>query len=272
MCVRGAYNLPMDQHDTVSSIRAAFASADTESYVLLCARHAGDGRSGVQAAVAAARRRLDREGALADRQRALAAREEALYASGCLVVAGVDEVGRGALAGPVTAGACVFSPGTVVPGLADSKKLTPAARERLDLLIRARALRISVAHVGPGRIDAVGIAAATAAAMRDALRGLACAVDHVLVDGLPVDLGVPSTSVIKGDDSVRAIAAASIVAKVARDALMVALDAEHPGYGLAGNKGYGSADHLSALETLGPCPIHRMSFSPCSSPRLFSDD
>lgn len=271
MCVRGAYNLPMDPQKSVASIRTAFGSADPESYVLLCARHADDGRPGVQAAVAAARRRLDRERAVADRHRSLAAREEALYASGCLVVAGVDEVGRGALAGPVTAGACVFAPGTVIPGLADSKKLTPAARERLDGLIRASALRISVAHVAPGRIDAVGIAAATVAAMRDALQALGCAVDHALVDGLPVDLGVPSTAVIKGDDSVRAIAAASIVAKVARDALMVALDAEHPGYGLAGNKGYGSSDHLSALESLGPCPIHRMSFGPCCSPRLFTD-
>ncbi len=189
--------------------------------------------------------------------------------SGMVVVAGVDEVGRGALAGPVTAGACVFDPDIMLPGLDDSKRLTPHARESLHVLIAETARAWAVGHADPAEIDSLGIASATVLAMRRALSALGVSVEHVLVDGRPVELGFPSTAIIRGDSSVRAIAAASIVAKVTRDALMVELDAEYPGYGLAGNKGYGSPDHLDALVRLGPSPIHRMSFGPCGQPSLF---
>ncbi len=228
-----------------------------------------DGRTGVVSAVEAAQRRLDRERAEAARLQRLAARECELMDLGMLV-AGVDEVGVGALAGPVTAGACVFPREAMLPGLNDSKKLTPAMRERLAGEIRSVAIAVAVAHAGPDEIDAVGIAGATVLAMRRAVASLGLDVTHVLVDGgRRVDLGVPSTHIVRGDSSVRAIAAAAIVAKVTRDALMRELDVTHPGYGFAGNKGYGSSDHLAAISALGPSPVHRRSFAPCSQMDLF---
>ncbi len=138
----------------------------------------------------------------------------------------------------------------------------------MDGIIRATA-EVSVAHVPAERIDAIGIAAATREAMRAAISGLGAEVQHVLVDGLPVDLGIASTAIVKGDGCVRSIAAASIVAKVARDSLMSELDVSHPGYGLGTNMGYGSAAHLEALRLHGPSPVHRRSFSPCSQLTIF---
>ncbi len=187
---------------------------------------------------------------------------------GCLV-AGVDEVGRGALAGPVTAAAVLLDAGADIPGLADSKTLTPRQRARVDSVIRASAAAVAVAHVPPGVIDALGIAEATRRAMLEAVAALAVRPHAVVVDGLPVDLGVESHAVVRGDSLVAAVAAASIVAKVARDGLMAELDHEFPGYGFATHKGYGTPDHLAAIERLGPCEIHRRSFAPCSQRRLF---
>jgi ribonuclease HII len=157
----------------------------------------------------------------------------------------------------------------MLDGLDDSKRLSPMARERLHGEILRVAVAVAVAHSDPDEIDALGIRGATVLAMRRAIRSLGITVDHILVDGRPVDLGVPSTSIVRGDSTVRAIAAAAIVAKVTRDALMREIDALHPGYGFAGNKGYGSADHLHALAALGPSPVHRLSFAPCAQYRLF---
>lgn len=195
--------------------------------------------------------------------------EEHLLAQGLAVVAGVDEVGRGALAGPVTAAAVVLDVRTHVQGVADSKTLSPKARLVTDRAIREYAVAVSVAHVGPDLVDAIGISAATAQAMREALGALACAVDHVLVDGRPIELGIPATAIVRGDARVRSIAAASIVAKVARDELMIALDARYPEYGFSRHKGYGSAEHVAAIRRLGPCAHHRRSFAPCSQLPLF---
>jgi ribonuclease HII len=254
---------------SIAKIRAALGCAAHEQLPALIARYEPDSRAGVVLAVAQARRRLVRDLEESARLIALAEAECRMVDAGVALVAGVDEVGRGALAGPVSAGACIFERDVMIPGLDDSKRLSPVMRERLSGEITAVAIACSVGHAEPGEIDAIGIAAATVLAMRRALDALGVTPDHVLIDGRPVDVGRPSTAIVRGDSTVRAIAAAAILAKVARDALMVELDAVHPGYGLAGNKGYGSADHIAALAEMGPSPIHRRSFSPCSQSTLF---
>ena len=185
----------------------------------------------------------------------------ALDASG--LVAGVDEAGRGPLVGPVVAAAVILDPRQPIPGLADSKTLSPAKRERLFHEIRAKALCCSVAQASAQEIDALNILQATLLAMQRAVAGLRLPPKLVLVDGnrLPV-LPMRADAIVKGDSKVAAIAAASIVAKVHRDQLCVALDALYPAYGFAKHKGYGTAEHLTALALHGPCPEHRTSFRP----------
>lgn len=185
----------------------------------------------------------------------------ALDASG--LVAGVDEAGRGPLVGPVVAAAVILDPRQPIPGLADSKTLSPAKRERLFHEIRAKALCCSVAQASAQEIDALNILQATLLAMQRAVAGLRLPPKLVLVDGnrLPV-LPMRADAIVKGDSKVAAIAAASIVAKVHRDQLCVALDALYPAYGFAKHKGYGTAEHMAALALHGPCPEHRVSFRP----------
>lgn len=254
---------------TVSEIRRLFAAATGDELEELIERYSADPRAGIDDAISRARARLERERAERARLERLCALERQLARAGARVLAGVDEVGRGALAGPVTAAAVILPDGFMPARLTDSKRLDPATRERLDAEIRANAIACAVAHVSAAEVDALGIAQATAEAMRQAVSALGCPIDHVLVDGHHVELGHPTTAVVKGDASVRSIAAASIVAKVARDALMVELATAYDGYGLATNKGYGSPDHLEAIRTRGPSEIHRRSFAPCSQTSLF---
>ena len=177
-------------------------------------------------------------------------------------VAGMDEVGRGPLAGPVVACAVVMPPDEPrLAGVDDSKRLRAPDRERLAVAIRARALAIGLGASSPREIDRVNIAVATTRAMQRALRRLAVRVDHVVVDGRPVrGLGVAHTAVVGGDGSCYSIACASIVAKVLRDGLMARLAARHPAYGWARNAGYGTAAHLAAIARDGLTPHHRRSF------------
>ncbi len=178
-------------------------------------------------------------------------------------LAGVDEVGRGPLAGDVVAAAVILDPQRPVSGLRDSKKLSEAKREALAEEIRERALSWSVARATVAEIDTLNILQASLLAMHRAVEGLSLQPGYVLVDGnrLP-RWNYPSEPVVKGDDRVPAIAAASILAKVQRDREMVALEAEFPGYGFAAHKGYPTAAHLEALRKLGVCPVHRRSFKP----------
>lgn len=178
-------------------------------------------------------------------------------------VAGVDEAGRGPLAGPVTAAAVMFDPDWPIAGLADSKRLSAARREALETEIQSRALAWAVASASPAEIDALNILQASLLAMRRAVLGLGRVPDLAMVDGnrCPA-LECPVQAIVGGDGKVAAIAAASILAKVARDRELVRLDALYPGYGLASHKGYPTADHLAALRALGPSPIHRRSFRP----------
>ena len=179
------------------------------------------------------------------------------------LVAGVDEAGRGPLAGPVVAAAVILDDMRPIKGLADSKKLSPKRREALYDEIRARALCCSIAEASVEEIDQINILQATMLAMRRAVEGLRLRPAQVLVDGnrIPV-LNVPAEAIVKGDAKVTSIAAASILAKVHRDRLCDDLHARHPGYGFATHKGYPTPDHLQALQALGPCPDHRQSFGP----------
>ena len=181
-----------------------------------------------------------------------------------MIVCGLDEVGRGPLAGPVVAAAVVLDPKRPIDGLADSKTLTPARREQLADLIRERALAWALGRAEVEEIDRINILQASLAAMRRAFEALPVRVDHALVDGNRIPDGLPCSAeaIVGGDGREPAIAAASIIAKVSRDKEMVALDRRYPGYGFASHKGYPTRAHLEALRTLGACPIHRRSFAP----------
>jgi len=180
------------------------------------------------------------------------------------LVAGVDEAGRGPLAGPVVVAAVILDPARVIRGLDDSKYLSEERRNVLEPRIRERALAWSVIVVEAAEIDRINIFQATMQGMRRALIGLATLPQLALVDGnrLPKQLPCPARAVIGGDASEPAISAASILAKVARDRLMLAMDTEHPGYGFARHKGYPTPEHLECLQRLGPCMQHRRSFAP----------
>ena len=189
--------------------------------------------------------------------------EEAALARGALCVAGVDEVGRGPLAGPVTAAAVVLNPAQIPAGLNDSKKLTHARRIELSAALHAVA-EVSIAHASVAEIDDLNILRASHLAMQRAVAGLRQAPDHLLIDGNQVPRGLMTSAetIVKGDARSLSIAAASIVAKLARDHLMVILAQQHPGYGWETNAGYGTAAHLAALLNLGVTPHHRRSFAP----------
>ena len=183
------------------------------------------------------------------------------------LVAGVDEAGRGPLAGPVCAAAVILDPNQPIEGLNDSKKLTAKKREALAPLIKARALAWCIAWADVSEIDSLNILQATMLAMTRAVEGLQVKPELILVDGnrTPKNLPAPASAVVKGDAKVAAIAAASILAKTARDAKMVALDAVYPGYGFAKHAGYGTAQHIEVIRTLGITPEHRRTFEPVKS-------
>jgi ribonuclease HII len=184
------------------------------------------------------------------------------WRAGLVRVAGVDEAGRGPLAGPVVAAAVVVTPDHRIRGVADSKVLTPERREELFVVIHERALAVAVAIVDHETIDRVNILQATRLAMLDALRRLSVAPDLVITDfvALP-DVPCPQKNLVDGDARCASVAAASIVAKVTRDRIMRELDVEFPVYGFARHKGYATPDHLAALDRHGPCPVHRRSFA-----------
>ncbi|MGI9390687.1 MAG: ribonuclease HII [Boseongicola sp.] len=191
------------------------------------------------------------------------AHESYCHAQGSSLVAGVDEVGRGPLAGPVTAAAVILEPDDIPEGLKDSKKLSAASRERLAIEIESRA-KVSVAHASVDEIDLLNILRASHLAMCRAVDGLGLPVDHALIDGnmIPGGLSCVATAIVKGDSLSVSIAAASIVAKVARDRIMVDLAQQHPGYGWDRNAGYPTKAHREALLKLGVTPHHRRSFKP----------
>jgi ribonuclease HII len=189
--------------------------------------------------------------------------EEAARGRGALRIAGLDEVGRGPLFGPVVAAAVVLASGFQFDGLTDSKKLSEKRRNKLDLEIRANAIAFAIAEVDAETIDRINIRQASLLAMRRAVEQLALSPDFLLIDGRDtIDWECPQRAVIRGDAMSFSIAAASVLAKVHRDRLLVKLDGEFPGYGLAKHKGYCCPAHLAALAKLGPTPLHRKSYRP----------
>ena len=187
--------------------------------------------------------------------------ESELLRAGYRTIAGTDEAGRGPLAGPVVAAAVILYPEQMLSGVNDSKKLTERQRERLFPLIMAEARAVAIGICDHGEIDKLNILRASLEAMRRAVTSLTVAADFILIDGtFSLTLELPQQTIIKGDSLSLSIAAASIIAKVTRDRLMVEYDALYPGYGFAAHKGYPSAAHRAAIARLGPCPIHRKSF------------
>lgn len=230
----------------------------------------GDARAGAQALYRQCRRRLERNDAEASRIDGMMRLEREAAAHGFRRVAGIDEAGRGPLAGPIAAAAVVLR--EPVAGLDDSKRLSPDQRARLFDRLHADGHAIGVALIAPEDIDRAGIQSANYRAMLEAAARLDPAPDFLLVDGFSIPgCLIPHRRVVKGDRLSQSIAAASIVAKVTRDRIMDELDRRHPEYGFARHKGYATADHLEALRRFGPCPAHRRSFAPLAqSPRTGS--
>ena len=222
-----------------------------------------DARPGAKAILDAIARRRFGNRSEGQRLRNLLRYEGELWERGVLHVAGVDEAGMSPLAGPVSAAAVVFAPGSRIPGVDDSKKLDADTRERLAAEIKTTAVAWCVGFAEVDEIDSINIYWAGQLAMRRAVEGLARAPEHVLTDARRIkDVHIPQRPIIKGDCKSLTIAAASILAKTARDALMHRLDAQYPGYGFARHKGYPVREHLIALKQLGASPIHRRSFAP----------
>jgi ribonuclease HII len=229
-----------------------------------------DARRGARALAEDAERRLRRRRRERLRVSRLFALRRRLVREGAHVVAGVDEVGVGPLAGPVVACAVVLPESVDLAGLDDSKKLSAAVRESLAPQIRTQALALCVASASPAEIDRRNILRARFEALRRAVAGLERVPDHVLVDGQAIpDFVWPQTALVGGDARDGSIAAASIVAKVERDALMRRLALRYPGYGFERHKGYGTREHLDALRRLGPTPVHRRSFAPVAQQNLW---
>jgi ribonuclease HII len=253
-----------DGEEPLAALRARAAGLGSAAGLRRLARALdADPRAGARALAVSCRRRaggIERELRRFERLLALRAR---LAAAGALFVAGVDEVGVGPLAGPLVAAAVVLPARPVLPGLDDSKRLSRLARERLAAAIRAQAEAFSVAEVWVEEIDRRNVYQAGLLAMRRAVDGLARRPDHVLVDARRIPgIDVPQTPLVGGDARDASIAAASVVAKVHRDAIMRRLDGEYPGYGFARHMGYPTRDHLRALRRLGASPVHRRSFAP----------
>lgn len=243
---------------TAREVVGLLTSAPLEEAAVLLERYADDPRRQVQAAVARTKRRIERE--QAERDRVLGMYDTMRREGGAGMVLGVDEVGRGAVAGPLTVAAVALPDEPIIWGINDSKQLTPEQRQGLATQIRRHAVALGMTHIEPSTIDRVGMASALRMAMKGAIEDAGVDPDAVLIDGNPVRVHPREQCIVKGDARVACIAAASIVAKVERDALMVELDEQYPGYHLAACKGYGSAEHIAAIREHGLSPIHRASF------------
>ena len=224
-----------------------------------------DGRAGVQAAISKRKRELQKQVDEDLRLEKMLAYEKELYAQGIDLIAGVDEVGRGPLAGPVVAAAVILPKACKIPGLNDSKKIPKSKHKEIYEAVLQNAIAIGIGVKDNQVIDQVNIYEATKLAMMEAIGQLDPQPQHLLIDAMRLDLPIPQTSIIKGDANSLSIAAASIVAKVTRDQMMEEFDKEYPGYDFAKNAGYGTAKHLAGLDKLGVTPIHRRSFEPVKS-------
>lgn len=241
-----------------AAIAATLGSASVEEIPALIERYRDDPRIQVQKAIERAQRRLVREQAECDRVRSMYETMAELGGTG--VIVGVDEVGRGSIAGPLTVCAVCLPFEPIIPGLDDSKKLTPARRETLAARIAEVARAIGICHIPPADIDTLGMAACLRKAVAGAVADTGLTPDCVLMDGNPLGAVPNERDVVHGDARVACIAAASIVAKVTRDEMMVELDADYPDYPFAASKGYASPEHIAAIKAHGLTDQHRVSF------------
>ena len=224
-----------------------------------------DARAGVQSAINKRKRELQKQVEEDLRLEKMLAYEKELYAQGIQLIAGVDEVGRGPLAGPVVAAAVILPKNCKIPGLNDSKKIPKSKHQAIYQAVLDQAISVGIGVKDNHVIDQVNIYEATKLAMLEAIHELDPQPQHLLIDAMKLDLPISQTSIIKGDANSLSIAAASIVAKVTRDQMMAAYDQEYPGYDFAQNAGYGTTKHLEGLEKQGVSPIHRRSFEPIKS-------
>ena len=224
-----------------------------------------DSRSGVIQAIAKRKREIQKRLDEDERLEGMLAYEKECYARGMELIAGVDEVGRGPLAGPVVAAAVILPKACKILGLNDSKKIPKSKHKEIYEAVLQNAIAIGIGIKDNHVIDQVNIYEATKLAMMEAIGQLEPQPQHLLIDAMKLDLPIPQTSIIKGDANSLSIAAASIVAKVTRDQMMEEFDREYPGYDFTQNAGYGTANHLAGLDKLGVTPIHRRSFEPVKS-------
>lgn len=249
---------------TIKEVTALLAQVDSLDSPVW-ADLAQDERAGVQTAIKKRRKELEKEAAEDARLEAILSYERALYENGVECIAGIDEVGRGPLAGPVVAAAVILPKGCKIRYLNDSKKIPKSKHESIYQEVMERAVAVGVGIKDAAVIDQVNIYEATKLAMLEALGQLSQEPEHLLIDAMKLDTPIPQTSIIKGDANSLSIAAASIVAKVTRDKMMADYDKEFSGYGFAKNAGYGTAEHLEGLNKLGITPIHRKTFEPIKS-------
>ena len=249
---------------TIKEIKECLATIDRLDHPLF-EELIADGRAGVQAAISKRKRELQKQVEEDQRLEKMLAYEKELYAQGIQLIAGVDEVGRGPLAGPVVAAAVILPENCKIPGLNDSKKIPKSKHQAIYQAVLDQALSVGIGVKDNQVIDQVNIYEATKLAMVEAIQELDQQPQHLLIDAMKLDLPIPQTSIIKGDANSLSIAAASIVAKVTRDQMMAAYDQEYPGYDFAQNAGYGTSNHLEGLERHGVTPIHRLSFEPIKS-------
>ncbi|MBF2345458.1 ribonuclease HII [Listeria seeligeri] len=228
-----------------------------------------DERKGVQKLLISLQKKWEKEAILVQKLTKMKHYENDLYQQGYKFIAGVDEVGRGPLAGPVVAAAVILPEDFSVVGINDSKQLSELKRETLFELIQQQAIAVGVGIIEHDVIDEVNIYEATKLAMRKALDELNPSPDFVLIDAMPLKYTEAELSLIKGDTKSISIAAASIIAKVTRDRLMKDYDVAYPGYDFVNNMGYGTKNHLNGLDTIGVCPIHRLSFAPVKEAKLY---
>ena len=249
----------MDTKESIQAIRDKLEQTKVEELLDFIAKYETDERSGVQKLVSTARKR--KESYLAELARTESIKKYEKEYDNYLYICGIDEVGRGPLAGPVVAGAVILPKDCRILYINDSKKLSAAKREELYDEIMEHAVATGIGMASPERIDEINILQATYEAMRQAIGNLKVAPDLLLNDAVTIPkVEIPQVPIIKGDAKSISIGAASIIAKVTRDRMMEEYDRIFPGYGFAGNKGYGSAEHIAALQKLGPTPIHRRSF------------
>jgi len=249
---------------TVSEVKEQLKVIDTEENDLFQSFLLDD-RKGVQTAIRSWRKKQEQHLKLMKQFQEMNVLENDLMEKGYSLIGGIDEVGRGPLAGPVVSAVVVLDPSKKIIGLNDSKQLSEKKRHELFNQIKEEAWAYGIGSVSPSEIDQYNIYQATKLAMKRAIDNNTSDIEHLLVDAMTVDTSISQQSIIKGDSKSNSIAAASILAKVTRDELMKEYERQFPGYDFSNNVGYGTKKHLEGLNQLGPCPIHRKTFSPVKS-------